>query len=741
MKNTATQSKPIDFRKELQISVMPVLVFLSLLTLTLLLFTGDMNQVMPDKALLSMRISLYLLIILGWVFHGMHETAGKYFLVTAIAAFLVGFAFANQYPQLLILLFIPVGLAAAMLGPRLAIIAAALLAAGTTLLWYAVPNDVPGVYIALAVLAITSMAGLMWSVYRPVYQLGDWIWEYYQRALQMLKETGSTRLDLSQALDELLHTNRQLALSNEKQLSFRIIAEEAQKTKTAFVAKVSHEFRTPLNMIIGLVNLMIDNPHIYGRPLPKAMLDDLLIIQRNCEHLTGMINDVLALSQAESGLMVLHSDYVNLQEIIEQALEVVSPLVKKKGLETTCTVNGQLPLVYCDRTRIRQVLLNLVSNAARFTEQGGIYITVDDRADALQISVRDTGPGISAEDIERIFDPFCQGSTNNTWRDKGGTGLGLTISRQFIELHGGKIWVESQPGSGATFFFNLPKEQPLAPATTPRRWISERWNWVAREGRARFSSDLLRRPRIALYDPACTLVEMLTVYKDLLEFTLSQDLPHLLEDVKGSPANLILVNGESLDDIHQVIDAVRQTVRDTPLVGCIVPRQTWLDQTGSVAKILVKPISHSDLIGAIEGLPQPVRRILMVDNDEEIINLYSRMILAGAQPGRFEVHTATSGREALAYMRAEHPDLVLLDISMPEMDGFAVLAEKDQDPQISMIPVMIVSAIDPHVNPLQSQLLVATMANGLRPAKLVECALELSELLLKPDLIPGQARG
>lgn len=741
MENSGTQPNPNDFRSQLHISIAPPLVFLTILALCLLIFTGGMNQSMLNTHMLLMRISLYLLIILVFVINRLHETAGKISLVLSATAYLFYFTLEAQFPELLLLLSLPVGLAAAMLNPRMGLLTAAVGSAGAVILHITAPELINGTHFGLALITLWGTAGLMGAIYAPVYHISDWMLDFYQRALKLRQEAGNIRIELNEALDELLHTNRQLALANEKQLSFRIIAEEAQKTKTAFVAKVSHEFRTPLNMIIGLVNLMIDNPQIYGRALPKAMLEDLIIIQRNCEHLTGMINDVLALSQSESGLLVLHREYIDLKEIIDQALEVVSPLVKKKGLETGCIVTPNLPKVYCDRTRIRQVLLNLVSNAARFTEQGGIYIHVEEQPETLLISVRDTGPGISAEDIARIFDPFCQGSSNATWRDKGGTGLGLTISRQFIELHGGKIWVESQLGIGSTFYFNLPKDQPVAPVTTPRRWISERWSWVAREGQARFSSALLKHPRVALYDPDRMLVDLLSSYKELLEFSTSESVSQLIQDVKETPTNVVLVNGQSLNSVQMVMDTVRQTVRDTPLVGCVVPPQSWKDYSQSIARVLVKPITKKDLTEAIESLGKPIRRILLVDNDEEIIKLYSRMITTGSANGRYEVQTACDGREALEIIRANPPDLVLLDISMPEMDGFQVLAEKEKDPAICQIPVMIVSATDLHTNPLQSQMILATMSNGLRPAKLVECALELSELLIKPDLTPDQARG
>lgn len=382
--------------------------------------------------------------------------------------------------------------------------------------------------------------------------------------------------------------------------------------------------------------------------------------------------------------------------------------------------------------------MNLISNAARFTEKGGIYVTVEDQITALSISVRDTGPGITAKDIERIFDPFCQGTDAAAARDRGGTGLGLTISKQFIELHGGKIWVESQPGEGSTFYFNLPKDQPVGPKLAAGRWINERWTWIARSGKTRFSSENLQNPRIALYDPDRVLVDVLASYKEFLEFSCSETIPQLIEDMKSTPANLALINASSQENLTSLIDAVRLSVRDTPLVGCILPRQAWADLSQSVVKTLVKPITKSELVKAIADLPAPVHKILIADDDSEITQLYSRMLSADKADPVIEI--ASDGSAALKKMREFQPDLVMLDISMPEVDGFAVLTQKDADPSICSIPVMIISAIDLRYNPLQTRLIVGMMADGIGPAKLVSCAIGLSEMLLKSEMMLDQVR-
>ena len=194
------------------------------------------------------------------------------------------------------------------------------------------------------------------------------------------------------------------------------------------------------------------------------LVQSLEIVQRNTDHLATMINDVLDLSQAESGQLALHREWVELGTEIENALAaVVLLLIEKKGLYLQVTIADSFPQVYCDKTRIRQVILNLVSNAARFTERGGITVEARHQGHDVLISVADTGPGIAPSDLERIFEPFYQ--SDNAQPGLGGSGLGLNISQQFIERHQGRIWVESECGSaydgcGSTFSFRLPISPP-----------------------------------------------------------------------------------------------------------------------------------------------------------------------------------------------------------------------------------------------------------------------------------------
>jgi signal transduction histidine kinase len=228
--------------------------------------------------------------------------------------------------------------------------------------------------------------------------------------------------------------------------------EEASQHKSQFLANMSHELRTPLNAILGYTELMADGA--YGEPSEK-MLGILKRLEANGKHLLGLINDVLDLSKIEAGQLVLElSDYC-IQDIAQTVRSTLEPLAADKKLAFRVEMAGELPPGRGDGRRLTQVLINLVGNAIKFTDAGEIAIKAEANNGSFYILVRDTGPGISAVDQARLFQEFQQ-ADNAITKKKGGTGLGLAISKRIIEMHGGQIWVESQPGQGSTFTFTLP---------------------------------------------------------------------------------------------------------------------------------------------------------------------------------------------------------------------------------------------------------------------------------------------
>jgi signal transduction histidine kinase/CheY-like chemotaxis protein len=588
--------------------------------------------------------------------------------------------------------------------------------------------------------AVLISLSLIYAIYRRVEQLGRWLWDHYERARSNLEEMRNRKADLEQALDDLAHANRQLALANERVANLRTIAEDAQKAKATFVAKVSHEFRTPLNMIIGLVSLMRETPEIYAVALSPDMRKDLEIVHRNCEHLAHMVNDVLNLTQMEAGRLVLHRERFDLQETIDAAVQSVLPLIKTKRLSLRQVVPSDLPKVYCDRTRIQQVVLNLVSNAARFTDSGGIVVKVQQQADHVVVSVGDTGPGISLQDRERIFEPFCQGSAD-LWRDTGGTGLGLTISKQFVELHGGQIWLESELGLGTTFHFSLPISGPIPHLVPPGHEIVRDWPWVERRSRITFSEEHYR-PRIVVCDQAGDLYTEFTRGSDAVEIVQTKDLEGAVRALHECPAHAVVINASAPDELLALVEQARSQLVGTPIVGCSVPPMTARVQAAGATGYLTKPVTRGDLQEALRNVGRPVRRVLAIDDDLEVLRLWTRMLhLCDAS---LVVETASSGAAALdalqsARARDQLPDLVLLDVFMPDMDGWQVLERLRGDRFFEALPIYLVSAHDPADQPPGSKWLLAAMGKGLSVNQLLLSSLALSRLFLTPEstLDPG----
>jgi len=227
----------------------------------------------------------------------------------------------------------------------------------------------------------------------------------------------------------------------------------ANQHKAEFLANMSHELRTPLNSILGFSQLLLEGD---GGALTGDQRQDVDIIAQNGQHLLALINDLLDISRLEAGKAQLHRGEVEVEPLISECVDSISSLAKTKKLDLTASVSAEVGRVFADGPKLKQVLLNLLGNAIKFTETGSVRVTAERQGAELRVSVRDTGIGVPAEDTERIFESFQQGKSGMTGKYQG-TGLGLAISRQLVEMHGGKIWVKSTPGQGSTFTFTIPQ--------------------------------------------------------------------------------------------------------------------------------------------------------------------------------------------------------------------------------------------------------------------------------------------
>jgi signal transduction histidine kinase/CheY-like chemotaxis protein len=713
---------------ELLISPKPVLAALTILGLLLylaaeMLFWQTVGQAMSFLLLLSALSSA------AWLLVGWRPWLGRWLTVLAL---MVTVNLAGPWvgsSGSLAWAVIPSALAVPLIGFP----AAAVVAVGESVLVFAlVGYSTMGYELSEAIVAVVAawiVLGGMCVVYQLVRQRIVWLDEYFEREQRFLEEARDHRAELEQALDDLAHANRQLALMNERVNALRLIAEEAQKAKTRFVARVSHEFRTPLNMIIGLVDLMVETPEIYDMTPSPRMREALQVVYRNCQHLSDMVNDVLDLTRIESDRMVLHREQVDIGQVVDSAVEAVRPLLESKHLALHLAISGDVPELCCDRTRIEQVVLNLMSNAARYTEKGEIAVAVDRWDQYIRVSVRDTGPGISSKDLDRIFEPFSQG-TSDFWRDKGGSGLGLSISKQFVELHSGRMWAESELGVGTTLTFELPISSPIGLVGRPGHQIQENWVWRERQSKPRLP-DSHYDLRFVICDETGDLYAMLARRSHEIEFADTRSLAQAIKVVQQAPAHAILLNTAAFDDAWPQVEVLRQEVAGMPVIGCSVPPRIERAIALGALGHLIKPVTRADLKQAIQMVGSPVGRVLVVDDDPGALELFSCMLTVC--DGTLEVIAASSGEEALERLRRDSPDLMLLDIVMSDIDGWHVLESMAQDEGIPKVPTFLMSAQDPSDQPPRSSFLLATIDEGLSLNKLLCCSLEVSKLLLQPE--------
>jgi signal transduction histidine kinase/CheY-like chemotaxis protein len=634
----------------------------------------------------------------------------------------------GQFAEGIYLLVIPVALAALIFGPAGGAALAALCT--VTLALSAFAPDVASAPRLVAAATMWSVVGLVWVLTDSLLLAVRWAWSNYEQSEAVIARSREQQVKLSETVDDLRATNMQMARLNRLAQSLRQDAEEERRAKEQFVANVSHELRTPLNMIIGFCEMITNAPETYNARIPPALLADLGIVLRNSRHLSDLIDDVLDLSQIEAGRMALTKERTSIPEIIESAAIAVRPLIASKRLNLTVDAPDTLPLVFCDRTRIREVVLNLLSNAARFTERGGVTVRAWQEDADVVVSVADTGPGISEEDGKRLFQPFEQLDASLR-RRHGGTGLGLSISKGFVELHEGKIWVESQHGQGTTFYFRLPVDPPMTLPLGAARWLNPYEPYEERSRASRAAPEAAR-PRLLLVERGHALQRLLLRYLDSVEVATVSDLAQAAEDLARTPAQAVIVNDEHVGESLERVSASGLLPYGIPAIVCSVPATDQAAGYPGASGYLVKPISREALLATLDAIGRPIRKVLIVDDEPDALQLFGRML---GEAGRgYRVSRASNGRQALQLMEHDRPDVILLDLVMPEMDGFQLLSRKRTDPAYADIPVILISARDPQGQPIISSGIAATSARGLSVQQLLAAIQALTAVLARSDL-------
>jgi GAF domain-containing protein/CheY-like chemotaxis protein len=453
---------------------------------------------------------------------------------------------------------------------------------------------------------------------------------------------------------------------------------EVDRLKTQFLANMSHELRTPLNSIIGFSRVMLRG--IDG-PLTELQHTDLTSIYNSGQHLLGLINNILDQSKIEAGKMELSIESVNLVDIAKTVMSTASALVKDKPVKLEQDVPQDLPTVMADQTRVRQIILNLVSNAAKFTETGSIRLSMVATPQEVIVSVADTGVGIQQDKLEHIFEEFTQVDASTT-RRYGGTGLGLAITRKFVEMHRGRIWVESQEDVGSTFNFTLPREQ-----TESESAVSLPTDLEARGEGKKLIMCIDDDPGV------------ITLYKRYLEKQDYQVIGVTDPTKATDEARRLLPYAITLDvmmphkDGWDVLAELKKTpeISSTPILVCSIIQDKTRGFSLGAADYLVKPITEDELRHALQRVKRDrvINKILIVDDELSALQLLKRILTT--QP-HYQVLEALGGAQALVMVQQERPDLILLDLMMPEIDGFTVLDTVKSDPATHDIPVIIITA-------------------------------------------------
>ncbi len=482
-------------------------------------------------------------------------------------------------------------------------------------------------------------------------------------------------LGISEDITETRKVQKALAMAQEE-------AERANRAKSQFLASMSHELRTPLNAIIGFSELLTDDAT--DRLDPATRLRFLDQIHSSGQHLLQLINDILDLSKVEAGQMELHLEPVELGSVIGDVKATVEPLARNKSITLNTDGPSELSLI-ADSAKVRQMLLNLVSNAIKFTPAGGRIDIRGRRVGSwVEIAVSDTGIGIAKEDLDRLFTEFHQVDSGPA-RQHEGTGLGLALTRRFAELHGGEVSVESVPGKGSTFTLRLPLQRTSPLATTP----------VAPPP----DGAILDQPLVLVVDDNPQAAEILARYLHAGGFRTERartgpEALTMARDLNPVAITLDILLPEL--DGWEVLNRLKgdEATRNIPVVVVSVVDNTALGLALGAFDYFVKPVDGKALLSRLSQYAFTTRvtsdpvRVLVVDDEQANLDLLEALL----EPAGFEVSRAGSGREGIDMAISEVPNLVLLDLMMPDLSGFEVVEALRAQEATRSIPIMVLTA-------------------------------------------------
>lgn len=572
----------------------------------------------------------------------------------------------------LLYFYLPVVLIAAMLGPvrliwPLVIIASVLI--GT--LGRAFGSDLIDLVRPILVTWIATL--VVWLVVQRQQTALDWAMQMFILAQKNATAAREHRAELQRVLRTLDIAYTRLQRANQALIFAQEAADHAYRFKSEFVANVSHELRTPLNLILGFSEMMTLAPESYGGvPLPRAYRGDMMAVYRSARHLLELINDVLDLSQIEAGKMRLATTHTNLNQLVEEAAAMVHGLAEAQGLDLQLDLVEPPLWLALDQTRIRQVLLNLLTNALRYTERGFVRVKVCVEGEVAHVTVQDSGRGIDPANVERAFQTFTR-LDEQVLRE--GSGLGLAVSKKFVELHGGRIWIESQLHQGTQLHFTLPLADQDAARAGP----------LVRSAVLRTKQT---RPVVLVLHNDVRVLPTLRRYVADCAFTVAAKLEQAIEIMQTElPAVILLDEGEMA--LYTMLLQRLPAVAQAPVIVCPLPSLHQLGALLGVTDYLPKPVNRQDLANALLRLPARPTKVLVIDDDPHIVRLLARMLRA--IDSNLQVLEAFDGATGLAVAQAEQPHALFLDLVMPEMNGYRFLQALRTDATLAEMAVFVVS--------------------------------------------------
>ena len=632
----------------------PILTIFAASSVVALWFAVNHKPISPHLLLLWLIVIVSIFII-RWLSHASPVLSSKLFIIALyLGLFIACLTMTTQWLPFFAILLTFVAI---LIHSRLGTILTIMMFAAMGVMSYTGYRDYPIEVFFAITLAIVVAQVIVDRLYTALH----WYSSMNEQMELLLRETQQHRAELKKTLRSLKNAYDLQQRIQQELIEARQQAVEARQLKERFAANISHELRTPLNIIMGFSEVIHLSPEVYTETvLPVTLRRDISQIYQNSRYLLELVDDILDLSHIEQTEFTLQLEPTDLFRFLGDFRLSSIDLLNNHPTEFDMNYPTELPAVLIDQVRIRQVLLNLLNNARRYTSQGTIHIAVEHNQQQIVFHVTDTGIGIAHSELESIFDAYYQVDYKLS-RGQGGAGLGLAICRKFIEAHGGIIWVNSELGQGSTFSFTLPVANIVAtPALSA----------------APVSKDQRRRPRVAIVEQNQHIVNVLQNH--LAEFDVVPLHQSEISCLSGHD-ELVIMNRQDARPMDKI---------SSPIIEYVLPQATVLVDK-LVMSTLIKPVTSEKLLFELEKI-EDLNHVLVIDDNRGFVQMIAR-ILHSAKP-RLSIARAFTSDEGLRRVTQKLPDVILLDLYIAQDNGLQFLGRVRENPEWRDIPIILITA-------------------------------------------------